>query len=113
MKSATLAEIRSDFDTFLKESKTGPVVVLNKGKPVGVLIAVRNEDEMERLLLAHSPRLQAILKKSEAQIDAGKGIPHEECWAMVEKENNKGKPGPVKKNGNGRRRSPKEPSSKV
>ena len=42
------------------------------------------DDEFERLLLANSPRFQALLDKSRRQIEKTGGIPHEEFWREVE-----------------------------
>ena len=49
---------------YLKETEEGPVVVTRNGKVVAVLLAVTDDDELERLVLAHSPKFQALLDKS-------------------------------------------------
>jgi len=84
MKIASVAEIKSQFSAFLKASETGPVVVTRNGKPVAVIVGVQDEDEIERLLMAYSPRLQAILEASRKQIQEGEVLSHEEFWAEVE-----------------------------
>jgi prevent-host-death family protein len=81
MKIASVAEIKSQFSAFLKASEAGPIVVTKNGRPVAVIVAVRDEDEIERLLMAHSPRLQAILEESRKQIREGDVLNHEEFWA--------------------------------
>ena len=81
MKSATVAEVTSRFAAYLKESEGGPVVVTRNGKPIAVLLGVQDKEEMERLLLAYSPRLRAILDSSRQQIAEGLGIGHEEFWS--------------------------------
>jgi hypothetical protein len=60
------------------------VVVTRNGRPVAVIVGVQDEDEIERLLLAYSPRLQAILEASRKQIQEGEVLSHEEFWAEVE-----------------------------
>jgi hypothetical protein len=47
-------------------------------------VGVQDEDEVERLLMAYSPRLQAILEASRKQIREGDVLGHEEFWAEVE-----------------------------
>ncbi len=84
MKIASLAEVKTHFSAYVKASEQGPVVVTRNGKPVAVLLAVTDEEELERLMMAHSPRLQAILKAARQRIEAGEGIPEEEFWAEVE-----------------------------
>ena len=83
MKLASVAEVKAQFSAFVKASEGGPIVVTRNGKPVAVLVGVQDEDEIERLLLAYSPRLRAILKQSRQQIAEGNGIGHEELWAEV------------------------------
>jgi prevent-host-death family protein len=83
MKIVSVAEAKAQFSAYLKESEEGPVVVTRNGRPVVVLLAVRDDDELEDLILVYSPRLQAILEKSRRQIRAGKGIGHEEFWRAV------------------------------
>jgi hypothetical protein len=46
-------------------------VVTRNGKPVAVIVGVHDEDEIERLLMAYSPRLPAILDESRKQIREG------------------------------------------
>ena len=48
---------------------------------VAVLVGVQDEEEIERLLMAYSPRLRAILDLSRKQIMEGGGIGHVEFWA--------------------------------
>src|SRR6266852_2133026 len=99
MKIASVADVKARLSAYLKESQEGPVIVTRNGKPVAVLLAVTDEDELERLVLAHSPKFQAILEKSRRQIEATGGIPHDVFWREVEAENRK-RPGNVR-NGKG------------
>ena len=84
MKIASVAEIKSQFSAFLKASEAGPVVVTRNGRPVAVIVGLHDEDEIERLLMAYSPRLQAILAASRKQIREGNVLSHEEFWKEVE-----------------------------
>ncbi len=68
MKIASVAEVKDQLSAFLKASEAGPVVVTRNGKAVAMIVAVQDDDEVERLLMAHSPRLQAILEASRKQI---------------------------------------------
>jgi prevent-host-death family protein len=84
MKIASVADVKAKLSSFLKDSEEGPVVVTRNGKPVAVLLGVSDEDELERLLLAYSPRLRAILDAARERIRQGAGIPHEEFWEDLE-----------------------------
>lgn len=84
MTVASMREVKSQFGAFLKASAKTPVVVTRSGKPVAVIVGIEDEDEIERLLMACSPRLQAILETSRKQIREGDALSHEEFWAEVE-----------------------------
>lgn len=83
MKIASVADVKARLSAYLKETEQGPVVVTRNGKAVAVLVAVTDDDELERLVLAHSPKFQALLEKSRRQIEETGGIPHEQFWREV------------------------------
>ena len=84
MKIASVAEVKSQFSAFLKASEGGPVVVTRNGRPVAVIVGVQDEDEIERLLMAYSPHLRAILDRSRQQFREGKSLSEEEFWSQFE-----------------------------
>ena len=86
MKIASVAEVKAHFSAYLRASEEGPVVVTRNGRPVAVLLAVQDDEELERLLLAYSPRLQRLLEAARRQLRAGKGIDHESFWEEIEGE---------------------------
>ncbi len=51
MKIASVAHVKARLSAYLKDSQEGPVVVTRNGKAVAVLLAVTDEDELERLVL--------------------------------------------------------------
>jgi hypothetical protein len=51
-----------------------------------VLLAADDHDDIERLLMGHSPQLQAILEAARRRFRAGAGIPHQTFWQEVELE---------------------------
>lgn len=97
MKIASVAEIKAQFSAYLKESEQGLVIVTRNGKAVAALLAVRDDEELERLVLAHSPRLRVLLETARQQIREGEGISHEDFWLEMDEE----KPG--KKRGKGKK----------
>ena len=101
MKIASVADVKAKLSAFLDASAEGPVVVTRNGKAVAVLLGVRDDDELERLILAHSPKLNAILDAAERRIKEGKGISHGEFWKRVESSKR-----PRRKDGNGKGNKP-------
>jgi len=84
MKIASVADVKAHFSAFLRASKRGPIVITRNGKPAGVLLSVNDEDELERLALAYSPKFQKVLGLARQQIREGRGIRHEDFWKEVE-----------------------------
>ena len=84
MRIVSVAEAKAQFSSFVHSSAQRPVVVTRNGKPVAMLIGVEDEDEIERLLMAYSPRLRAILDDSRKQIAAGTGVSHDEFWKRAD-----------------------------
>ncbi len=83
MKIAPVAEIKARFSSYLKQSERGPVIVTKNGRPVAVLVSVTDEDELERLVLAYTPRFRKLLEAAEKRIKKEGGIRHEDFWASV------------------------------
>ncbi len=86
MKIASVADVKAHFSSYLRASEEGLVVVTRNSKPVAVLLAVTDEEELERLMMAYSPRLRAILDVARGRIESGAGIPSERFWEDVQNE---------------------------
>ena len=86
MKIAPVAELKAQFSAYLKSSAEGPIVVTRHGKPVAVLLSIEDEDELERLVLAYTPKFQGILEAAREQIRETGGVRHEEFWQEMEAE---------------------------
>jgi prevent-host-death family protein len=86
MKIAPVAELKAQFSAYLKSSVEGPIVVTRHGKPVAVLLSIEDEDELERLVLAYTPKFQGILEAAREQIRETGGVRHEEFWQEMEAE---------------------------
>ncbi len=102
MKIASVAEVKAQLSSLLKATAAGPVVITRNGKAVAVLLGVEDDEELERLLLAHSKKLREILDAADRRIDEGSGIGHDEFWKQVESANQA-----REKNGNGKKRRTK------
>jgi prevent-host-death family protein len=85
MKIASVAEVKSQLSAYLKASEGGPVVVTRNGRAVAVIVGVQDDDEIERLLMAYSPHLRAILDRSRRQFREGKWLSEEQFWSQFDK----------------------------
>ena len=86
MRVAPMSEIAAHFGAFVEAIEEGPIVVTKSGKPVAVLLGITEEDEIERLILAYSPKFQAMLDAAASRIHETGGIRHEDFWRRVEAE---------------------------
>lgn len=85
MKIAPVAEVKARFSSYLEQCERGPVIVTKNGRPVAVLVSVSDEDELERLVLAHTPRFRRLLDEAERRIKKEGGVRHKDFWAASKK----------------------------
>ena len=86
MKITSLADAKAKLSAYLQECKEeGPIVITRNGKPIAVLIAPVDDDDLERLLLARSPRFQRLLSESRQSVRTGKGLSANDFWKAVAK----------------------------
>ncbi len=98
MKIAALADVKAHLSAYVDECENeGPVIITRNGRAVAVLLAPKDSDDLERLMLAHSRRFQSLLSKSRRSIKAGKGVPHDEFWKAVARRHRAKRPSAVRK----------------
>ena len=83
---------RTHIDEYRVQGRGGTGVINIKtegrnGEVIGIR-TVEDEDEIERLSLAYSPKFQKILNLARQQIRDGSGIRHTDFWKEVDRENN-------------------------
>jgi prevent-host-death family protein len=86
MKKASIASVKARFSEYLRGLEKGPLVVTRNGRPVGVLLGVQDEDEIEQLILGYTPRLRPLLEAAEQRIYEGKSSQDEGCQGEMEAE---------------------------
>jgi prevent-host-death family protein len=98
MKIAALADVKAHLSAYVDECKSeGPVIITRNGKAAAVLLAPEDNDDLERLMLAHSRRFQSLLAKSRRSIKTGKGVSHDEFWKTVARRHQAKRPSQVRK----------------
>jgi len=84
MKVVSLAEIKARLSAYIEEcAVNGPVVITRNGRAAAVLVVPNDDEDLEDLLLARSPRFQAILNSSRLSIRKGKALSREDFWKTV------------------------------
>ena len=61
------------------------MVVTKNGRTVVVLLPVEDEEELERMIMAYSPRFKKILGAARQGILETGGIEHGDFWGEMEK----------------------------
>ena len=59
MKIIPLADAKARLSAYVDQcGSEGPIIITRNGKPVAVLLAPTDADDLDRLMLARSPRFQ-------------------------------------------------------
>ncbi len=80
MKIVPVAEVKARFSSYIDQCGESPVVETKNGRPDADLIGVGEEDDLERLVLAHTPRFRELLDAAQARIAANSGLKHKDFW---------------------------------
>jgi prevent-host-death family protein len=74
VRTVPLAEVKDDLSRYLKEAASREIVITRHGKPAGVLIGFRSEDEWLEYRLENDPRFLERIAKARASVRAGRGV---------------------------------------
>ena len=80
MKIAPIAEIKARFSKYLEHCEEGPIIVTKNGRPTAVLVSIPDEDELERFILAYTPKFRQLLDSAFERIKKQGGIKHKDFW---------------------------------
>jgi len=86
MNIAPLAQVKARLSAYVRNIHEGPVIITKNGRPVAVMLGIADEDDLERILLASSAKVQALLDAAEQRIHETGGISHEDLWAALDAE---------------------------
>jgi len=86
MKIASIADVKAHLSAYLRESRSGPVIITKNGRPSAVLLPIEDEADLERLILAYSPQFRDLLNRARKTIDNSGGLSHEAFWERIESE---------------------------
>ena len=81
LKEVPLAAVKDDLSRYLREAEKAEIVITRHGKPAGVLIGFRSEEEWFEYRLENDPRFLDRIAKARASLRAGRGIRLEDVKA--------------------------------
>jgi antitoxin (DNA-binding transcriptional repressor) of toxin-antitoxin stability system len=74
MKEIALAEIQSDLSKYLHLAENEEIVIINNGKPIGILIGLNSDNDLFDYQLENDSRFLNRIQKSRQSLREGKGI---------------------------------------
>jgi len=78
MKQVGLAVVKDDLSKYLRLAEKEQILITRHGKPAGVLIGFRSEDDWFDFRLEHDPRFLQRVERARRSLRAGRGIRLEE-----------------------------------
>ena len=78
MKGIALSDMKDQLSKYLNRAGRKPLLITRHGKPAGVLIGFRSEEDWFDFRLENDPRFLARIQKARRSLRAGKGIPLED-----------------------------------
>jgi hypothetical protein len=83
MKSISLDEVKSNFESYLSESQSEPFLITKEGQPIAVMSLIIDPDELERMLLANNDKFQEVLTQSRKSLLEEGGMNSDDFWQYV------------------------------
>ena len=74
MKKVALSEVKDDLSRFLRLAEKEAVVITRHGKPAGVLIGFKSEDEWFDYRFENDPRFLRRVEAARESLRAGYGV---------------------------------------
>jgi prevent-host-death family protein len=78
MKKIALSEVKDDLSRFLRLAEDEEIVITRHGKPAGVLIGFKSEDDWFEYRLESDPRFLDRIEAARRSLRAGRGVPLDE-----------------------------------
>jgi len=74
MKEVPLSEVKNGLSKYMHEAEKEEVVITRHGKPAGVLVGFKSEDDWFDYRLENDPRFLHRIASAREQLRSGKGI---------------------------------------
>ena len=81
MKKVALSQVKDELSKYLRIAEKEKVVITRHGKPAGVLIGFKTEDEWFEYRLQNDPRFLARIEAARQSLRQGGGVAIEDVGA--------------------------------
>jgi prevent-host-death family protein len=82
MKQIAFAQVKDHLSEYLRKAEDEQIIITRHGRPAGVLIGFKTEDDWFEYKLQNDPRFLRRIARARASLKQGKGIP----WRAIEAE---------------------------
>lgn len=74
LREVPLSEVKDDLSHLLREAEKQDIVITRHGKPAGVLIGFKSEDDWFDYRLENDPRFLRRVERARKSLRAGRGV---------------------------------------
>jgi prevent-host-death family protein len=74
MKEVALSEVKDDLSKYLRLAEKEEIIITRHGKPAGILIGFKSEDDWFEYRLENDPRFLKRIESARQSLRAGRGI---------------------------------------
>jgi prevent-host-death family protein len=74
MRKVALSEVKDDLSRILREAEKEEVIITRHGKPAGVLIGFKSEDDWFEYRLQNDARFLSRIEAARRSLKAGQGV---------------------------------------
>ncbi len=85
MKIAPLAEVKDRLSAYIDAARESAIVVTRNGKPVALLTPIREDDDLDRLLLAHDLHFVRLLERARDRVRTGRYLTSGQFWRQLQR----------------------------
>jgi prevent-host-death family protein len=74
LREVPLSEVKDDLSRYLREAGKEEIIITRHGRPAGVLIGFRSDDDWFDYQLENDPRFRARVERARESLRAGHGV---------------------------------------
>lgn len=83
MKIAPLAEVKDRLSAYIEAARESAIVVTRNGKPVALSTSIREDDDLDSLLLTHDRGFIRLLAQARERVRGGQYLTDDQFWKEV------------------------------
>ena len=82
MRQVALAEVKDDLSRFLRLAESEEILITRHGKPAGILLGFKTEDDWFDYRLENDPRFLRRVLAARERLRSGQGVKIEDAYSL-------------------------------